>query len=101
MPTFTPRTMGGSTAVAATDSSVGGTVTCAGCNAMHISNPSATLNVGVRWGVGAQTAVLTTDLNLPPMGHIVVDINPTITHVAAIGSASGPTSVVFTPGRSA
>jgi hypothetical protein len=51
----------------------------------------------VAWGVGAPTATLAGDIGIPPMGCIVVGINPQITHVAAIGSAAGPTAVRFTP----
>ncbi len=103
MPSFTPLGHGSSTSVAATDSAVGGTITCpAGTNALHIANTSATLYVSCRWGVGAQTGVTLGDsFTLPPKGHRIVDVNGnTVTHVAAIGSAAGPTAVVFTPGRS-
>lgn len=89
---------GNSTNVAATGSSVAGTMTPkGGHNACHISNASATLTVGVRIGVGAQTAVLTTDLNIPPMCYVVIAMTPLDTGCAAIGSAAGPTAVVFTP----
>ena len=84
---------------AATGSSVGDTVTMGNGNALHIANTSATLYVSVRWGVGAQTAVLGDDLTLPPMSWVVVDVPNATTHVAAIGSAAGPTAVVFTPCR--
>jgi len=89
-----------SISVSATASSVGSTsLVMTGGNALHIANTSATLYVSVRWGVGAQTAVLGTDLTIPPMGWVVVDVPPTTTAVAAIGSAAGPTAVVFTPVR--
>jgi hypothetical protein len=90
---------GTSTTVAATAASVDESITCTDCDALYISNTSATLNVGVRWGVGAQTAVLATDLNIPPMGQVLVGINATVDTVAAIGSGAGPTNVVFTPVR--
>lgn len=88
---------GTSASVSATASSVGGTITCTGCDALYIANTSATLYVAVRWGVGAQTAVLATDIAIPPMGQVLVAINEAVTHVAAIGSAAGPTVVRFTP----
>ncbi|MBM3450545.1 MAG: hypothetical protein FJX78_06125 [Armatimonadetes bacterium] len=88
---------GGSIVVSATGSSVGGTVDCTGCDEMYIVNTSATLYVAVRFGVGAQTAVITTDLILPPLGTVIVGVNSAITGVAAIGSAAGPTIVGFTP----
>ncbi len=70
-----------------------------GCNALHIVNTSTTLYVAVRWGVGSQTAVLTTDITIPPMGQIIVGCNPLVTNVAGIGSGAGPTHVKFTPCR--
>ena len=89
----------GGTVVAATGSSVAGTVTCpVGTNAMRISNTSATLHVSVEWGTAAVTAVLATHLNLAPQESIIVAIPPTMGHVAAIGSAAGPTNVAFMPG---
>lgn len=91
---------GNSTNVAATGSSVAGTLTpTVGMNACHVSNSSATLTVGVRIGVGAQTAVLTTDINIPPMSQVVLAMSPLDTGCAAIGSGAGPTAVVFTPCR--
>lgn len=88
---------GGAT-VAATGSSVAGTITATGCNALRITNTSATLNVAVEWGTAAVTAVLATHLKLAPLESIIVAIPPTIAHVAAIGSAAGPTDVSFMPG---
>lgn len=99
MSNFTP--MGASVSVAATASSVDETITMpSGANAMHVANTSATLYVSVAMDVDAAvTAVLGAGLTLPPMSHIVVDANPGITIVGAIGSGAGPTAVVFTPGR--
>ena len=88
---------GRSVAVAATASSVGGAIDCTGCDRLYIANTSTTVSVAVRFGVGAQTAVLTTDLMIPPMSYIVAGCNPTVTHVAAIGTAAGPTTVQFSP----
>lgn len=91
--------IGASTSVAATASSAGGTITMGSMNALHIANTSATLYVSVRWGVGAQTAVLGSDPTIPPMGQLLIDVPAATTHVAAIGSGAGPTPVVFTPCR--
>lgn len=85
--------------VAATASSVGGTIDCTGCDVVRVANTSATLHVGVRIGTGAQTAVLTTDVVIPPLGVAYLPANATITHVAAIGSGAGPTTVNFAPIR--
>lgn len=92
-------TPGGSIVVSATASSVGGTVDCTGCDAIYVANTSATLYVAVRAGTGAQTAVLTTDVVIPPMSSVVLPANDTITNVAAIGSGAGPTVVGFSPIR--
>jgi len=89
---------GNSTNVAATDSSVAGTLTPkGGHNACHICNPSATLAVAVRIGESAAAAVLTTDIKIPPLGQVVIAMTTKDVHCAAIGSAAGPTAVVFTP----
>jgi len=99
MTDFSP--MGTSVSVSATGSSVSGAITMpSGSNAMHIANTSATLYVTVGADVdGALTLTLGTSLTLPPMSQIVIPANPLINIVAAIGSAAGPTAVVFTPGR--
>lgn len=89
----------GSIVVSATASSVGGTVDCTGCDAIYVTNTSVTLYVAVRAGVGAQTAVLTTDILIPPQGSILLPANDTTTGVAAIGSGAGPTVVGFSPIR--
>jgi len=83
--------------VAATASSVGGTITCTGCDAIRVTNTSTTLHVAVRVGAGAQTAVLTTDVVLAPMSSVILAANAQVTHVAAIGSGAGPTTVNFAP----
>ena len=91
---------GQSTNVAATGSSVAGTIVMSvGMNAMHIANTSATLGCAARIGVGAQTAVLTTDIMLPPMSHVVIAASPLVTGAAAICTGAGPTVVMFTPAR--
>ncbi|MBM3273542.1 MAG: hypothetical protein FJZ00_00205 [Candidatus Sericytochromatia bacterium] len=90
---YTPGT---AVVVNATGSSQPGTIAMADNDGMHIANTSTTLYVQVRWGVGNQTAV-TTDLGIPPMSQVLVRANKTITGVAAIGSAAGPTAVIFTP----
>ena len=88
---------GRSVAVAATASSVGGSIDCTGCDKIYVANTSATLFVAVRVGTGAQTAVLTTDIVIPPLGQIILGASALTTNVAAIGSAAGPTTVQFTP----
>lgn len=85
--------------VAATASSVAGTIDCTGCDAIRVANTSTTVHVAVRAGAGAQTAVLTTDLIVPPLGVAYLAANATFTGVAAIGSAAGPTTVNFAPIR--
>lgn len=86
------------TVVSATGSSVSAALTIPSwCNALYVCNTSATLYVAIRVGVGAPTASLTADLIIPPLGSVVIGVNSTITHVAAIGSASGPTIVGFCP----
>jgi len=93
--------MDGGAVVAATGSSVSGTITVpTGSNAMRITNTSATLHVSCEFGFGsAPTAVLGTHLTLAPMESVIVAIGHGITHVAAIGSAAGPTNVAFMPGH--
>jgi len=89
---------GSSVSVAATAASIAGVITMpAGANGLHIANTSTTLYVTVRWSVGATAAVLGTSPTIPPNGQLVVDTNDKITDVAAIGSAAGPTAVIFTP----
>lgn len=99
MQAFTP--LPGAKSIAATASSVSGAITMpALANALHIANTSATLYVTAAWAVGAPTATLGGDgITIPPLGQVLVETNSTITHVAAIGSAAGPTAVVFTPAR--
>lgn len=95
---FTPT--GASTVVSATASNVAGAFTMPpGANAIHIANTSATLYVSVAMAASSASTTLGGSLTLPPMGQIVVPINPQIASVSAIGSAAGPTAVVFTPGR--
>jgi len=85
--------------VAATASSVAGTIDCTGCDAIRVANTSTTVHVAVRAGAGAQTAVLTTDVVIPPMRSVILAANAQFTGVAAIGSAAGPTTVNFAPVR--
>lgn len=66
-------------------------------NAVMFSNTSATLYVAVCLGSSAPTAVLTTDLIIPPMGMAIVGANSAITHAAAIASGAGPTIVGVMP----
>ena len=85
--------------VAATASSVSGTITMTGCDAIWIVNTSTTLHVSVSMGVGAPTATLAGDLSIPPATGVLVAANEAVTHVAAIGSGAGPTAVNFMPIR--
>lgn len=91
---------GSGVSVSATGTSADESLDCTGCDALHIVNTSATLYVAVRWGVGAQTAVIGTDIAIPPMGQVVVGINAAgVDTVAAVASGAGPTAVRFTPVR--
>ena len=95
---FSP--MGAATVVAATGSNVAGAFTVPpNATAVHIANTSATLHVSVALAESGATTTLGGSLTLPPMGHIVIGLNPRVASVSAIGSAAGPTNVVFTPGR--
>lgn len=85
--------------VAATASSVSGAITMTGCDAIWVVNTSATLHVSVAMGVGAPTATTGGDLCIPPHTGVLIAANESITHVAAIGSGAGPTSVHFMPIR--
>lgn len=85
--------------VAATGSSVSGAITMTGCDAIFVTNTSATLHVSVAIGVAAPTATLAGDLCIPPMSSVLVAANEAIANVAAIGSAAGPTAVMFMPIR--
>jgi hypothetical protein len=95
--------MGTSVNVAATASSVGGSIVLPStANALYICNTSATLYVTAAWGSSAPTAILgggATQVSLPPLGSVLVEANPTVAFVAAIGSGAGPTTVCFTPCR--
>ena len=98
MSIFSP--MGASTVVAATGSNVAGAfVTPANATAVHIANTSATLHVSVALAASSASTTLGGSLTLPPMGQIVIGLNPQVASVSAIGSGAGPTNVVFTPGR--
>jgi hypothetical protein len=88
---------GSSVNVSATATSANAAIVCTGCDKIHVVNTSATLYVTVRAGTGAQTAVLATDIAIPPMGQIVIPCNSLTDNVAAIASGAGPTVVVFTP----
>lgn len=98
MQPFSP--LGAATVVSATDSNVAGAFTApSGTTAVHIANTSATLYVSVALAASGASTTLGGSLTLPPMGHIVIGCNEKIASVSAIGSAAGPTAVVFTPGR--
>lgn len=92
----------GGVTVEATASSVSGAITVpAGANALYITNTSATLHVGVAYGVGGAPTATIAGLAIPPMGSLLIEIPQSgiVTHVAAIGSAAGPTTVNFVPAR--
>lgn len=91
--------IGGSTQVSASGTSADEALVSTGTSAMMITNPSATLSVAVRWGVGAQTAVLATDMTIPPASYVIVAIAGNENMVAAIATGAGPTLVQFTPGN--
>jgi hypothetical protein len=97
MQAFSP--MAGGVNVAATASSVSGTITMpAIANALYVANSSATLHVGVATGAGSAPTAALTSMLIPPMGSVLIEVpQGLITHVAAIGSAAGPTTVNFTP----
>lgn len=89
---------GAGVTVAATGSSVSGSITMGeNDNAIYITNTSTTLHVAVRIGTSAPTAVLTTDPVIPPNGTLLLAANNLISSVAAIGSGAGPTNVTFGP----
>lgn len=90
--------VGPSVAIAATASSVPGAfVMTSPANAIYICNTSATLYSTVNLAVSGAVAVLGTGLTIPPFGQVLISASPNIGSVAAIGSAIGPTAVVFTP----
>jgi hypothetical protein len=98
VPAFSP--LAGGVSVSATGSSVSGTITVpALANALYIVNTSATLYVGVAYGVGGAPTATLPALTIPPMGCLLIEIpqGGIVTHVAAIGSAAGPTAVTFAP----
>lgn len=100
VPVFAP--LAGGVIVSATASSVSGTITMpAVANALYVANTSAALHVGVAYGVGAAPTATLAGLTIAPLGAVLIEIpqGGIVTHVAAIGSAAGPTSVNFVPAR--
>ena len=92
----------GGVRVSATAASVSGAIVMPPiANALSITNTSATLYVGVAIGVGGAPTATLAGLAIPPMGRVLIETpqGGVVTHVAAIGSAAGPTAVVFTPAR--
>lgn len=86
--------------ISATGTSASSAIDMADCDAIYVANTSATLYVAVRIGIGsAPTAVITTDIIVPPMSSAVIGGNSNVTHVAAIASGAGPTIVGFSPIR--
>lgn len=95
---FTP--VGASVSVAAGAGSVAGAITMTTpANGLHIANTSATLYVTLAFATSGAVATLGTGICVPPLGQLVIAVNPQIASVAAIGSGAGPTAVVFTPIR--
>lgn len=90
---------GGSVVVSAGGTSANIAIVCTNCDAIRAVNTSTTLYVAVRAGAGAQTASLTTDVLIPPLGEVILEANSLTDNVAAIGSAAGPTVVGFSPIR--
>lgn len=89
-----------SVVISATGTSASSAIDMENCDAIYVTNTSVTLYVAVRIGVGsAPTAVISTDVIVPPMGSVVIGGNSNVTHVAAIASGAGPTIVGFSPIR--
>lgn len=97
MRAFSP--LGNAVHVAATASSVSGTLPGeADAGSCLVYNQGA-VYVAVAFGKGsAPTAVLTTDTPVPPNTEIVLGIPAGVTHVAAIGNGAGPSTVIFQRG---
>lgn len=90
--------LSGTTSVAATASNVQAAITMGtGTDGLLIVNTSADVSVTVAYGTAAQVATLYGGLTLPPGGATVVVVGPSVANVSAIGSAAGPSNVVFTP----
>jgi len=97
MQAFSP--MAGSVSVSATASNVAAAITMpAIANALYVANTSATLYVSIAYATAGATTTLGGGVTIPPMTAILIEIPPgQIASVSAIGSAAGPTAVVFTP----
>lgn len=97
VPAFSP--LPGGVSVSATASSVASAITMPSlANALYVANTSTTLFVGVAAANGTATATLS-QFVLPPLATVLIEVpqGGVINSVAAIGSAAGPTAVVFTP----
>lgn len=76
------------------------------CRKARLVNTSNTIIVYFQFGAGSATAVIPTADNatgtdcvvVPPLQSAIVDVPYGSTHVAAIGSAAGPTLAYITPG---
>lgn len=83
---FVPGT-GSSISATATSGSVTITADTA-YDKMHVVNTHATIYAAVRLTVGASTAVIGTDICVPPQGQIIIAMNPLIDTISAVASAS-------------
>ena len=89
----------GSVTVNATASSVNSAITMNNANALLVVNTgSAYVTIATASG-GTATATLGGGATLNPGASLLIEANPAVTSVAAIGSAAGPSAVVFTPCR--
>lgn len=73
-------------------------ITISGSPQQLVLTNTGTVVCFVRWGVGTQTAVATTDLPILPGSASVVSCPGSTTNVAAI-TASGSTTLYVTPGN--
>lgn len=94
---FLPR-VAGTVSIAATTASASVSVAAANVQSPHVSIYNAGPNTAfVRWGVGAQTAVATTDMPIPS-GATKTYTKGTADTFAAI-CATGTATIYFTPGE--
>lgn len=99
VPAFSPMT--GSVSVSATASNVAGAITMpALANALYVVNTSTTVYVSIAYAASSASTTLGGGPTIPPGGAVLIEVPPgVIGSVSAIGSAAGPTAVVFTPAR--
>ena len=95
MRAFSP--LGASVTVAATASSVSGTLPGTAGGACLVYN-NGSVYVAVAFGKGAAPTATLNDTPIPPNTALVLSIPEDVTHVAAIGSGAGPSNVIFQRG---